>query len=170
VAKRAPKHVSPRCCRQGGGGSLRAGKPFINSVQATEKVFGNFTITARDKGGHSSVPRPDNAIYELSEGLVRFSHFAFPVEFNDVTRAYFERTAAVETPKRAPPCGRCSRIRAMPSRRRSSRETPVQLDTSHNVRGGDALGRTCAERASADRAGHHQLPHAPQHESRGSSI
>jgi acetylornithine deacetylase/succinyl-diaminopimelate desuccinylase-like protein len=84
---------------EGGGGSLRDGKPFINSVQATEKVVGNFTVIARNKGGHSSVPRPDNAIYELSEGLVRFSHFAFPVEFNDVTRAYFERTAAVETPE-----------------------------------------------------------------------
>ena len=84
---------------EGGGGSLRDGKPFLNSVQATEKVFGNFTVTAHNKGGHSSVPRPDNAIYELAEGLVRFSHFAFPVQFNEVTHAYFERTAAVETPE-----------------------------------------------------------------------
>lgn len=82
---------------EGGGGSLRDGKPFLNSVQATEKIFGNFIVTAHNKGGHSSVPRPDNAIYELSEGLVRFSHYSFPVEFNEVTRAYFERTAAVET-------------------------------------------------------------------------
>jgi acetylornithine deacetylase/succinyl-diaminopimelate desuccinylase-like protein len=82
---------------EGGGGSLRDGKPFLNTVQATEKVFGNFIVTAHNKGGHSSVPRPDNAIYELSEGLVRFSHYAFPVEFNEVTRAFFERTAAVET-------------------------------------------------------------------------
>jgi hypothetical protein len=66
---------------------LRDGKPFLNNVQATEKVFGNFTVTAKNKGGHSSVPRPDNAIYELSEGLVRFSHFAFPVQFNEVTRS-----------------------------------------------------------------------------------
>jgi acetylornithine deacetylase/succinyl-diaminopimelate desuccinylase-like protein len=83
---------------EGGGGSLRDGKPFLNSVQATEKVVGGFTVTARNRGGHSSVPRPDNAIYELAEGLVRLSHFAFPVQFNDVTHAYFERTAAVETP------------------------------------------------------------------------
>jgi acetylornithine deacetylase/succinyl-diaminopimelate desuccinylase-like protein len=84
---------------EGGGGSLRNGKPFLNSVQATEKVFGNFTVTAHNKGGHSSVPRPDNAIYQLAEGLVRFSRFAFPVQFNEVTHAYFERTAAVETPE-----------------------------------------------------------------------
>jgi len=82
---------------EGGGGSLRNGKPFLNSVQATEKVFGNFTVTARNRGGHSSVPRPDNAIYQLAAGLVRFSAYSFPVEFNEVTHAYFERTAAVET-------------------------------------------------------------------------
>jgi acetylornithine deacetylase/succinyl-diaminopimelate desuccinylase-like protein len=84
---------------EGGGGSLRDGKPFLNSVQATEKVFGNFTVTAHNRGGHSSVPRPDNAIYELAEGLVRFSHYTFPVQFNEVTHAFFERTAAVETPE-----------------------------------------------------------------------
>jgi acetylornithine deacetylase/succinyl-diaminopimelate desuccinylase-like protein len=82
---------------EGGGGSLRDGKPFLNSVQATEKVFANFIVTAHNKGGHSSVPRPDYAIYELSEGLVRFSHYAFPVQFNEVTHAFFERTAAVES-------------------------------------------------------------------------
>jgi acetylornithine deacetylase/succinyl-diaminopimelate desuccinylase-like protein len=84
---------------EGGGGSLRDGKPFLNSVQATEKVFGNFIITAHNKGGHSSVPRPDNAIYQLAEGLVRFSHYTFPVQFNEVTHAFFERTANVETPE-----------------------------------------------------------------------
>lgn len=84
---------------EGGGGSLRDGKPFLNSVQATEKVFGNFIVTAHNKGGHSSVPRPDNAIYQLAEGLVRFSHFSFPVQFNEVTHAFFEHTAAVETPE-----------------------------------------------------------------------
>jgi acetylornithine deacetylase/succinyl-diaminopimelate desuccinylase-like protein len=84
---------------EGGGGSLRNGKPFLNSVQATEKVFGNFTVTARNRGGHSSVPRPDNAIYQLAAGLVRFSQYSFPVQFNEVTHAYFERTAAVESPE-----------------------------------------------------------------------
>ena len=83
---------------EGGGGSLRDGKPFINTVQATEKVFQNFTVTAKNRGGHSSVPRPDNAIYQLSEGIVRFSHFNFPVQFNEVTRSYFEHTAAIESP------------------------------------------------------------------------
>ncbi|MDQ6737233.1 MAG: M20/M25/M40 family metallo-hydrolase, partial [Gemmatimonadota bacterium] len=45
---------------EGGGGALRDGKPFSNSVQAAEKVPVNFTITTLNRGGHSSVPRPDN--------------------------------------------------------------------------------------------------------------
>ena len=83
---------------EGGGGTLRDGKPFYNDVQATEKVVTNFTLTAKNPGGHSSLPRPDNAIYELAAGLTRLAHYSFPVQLNEVTRAFFERTAAVESP------------------------------------------------------------------------
>ena len=86
---------------EGGGGSLKNGKPFLQAVQATEKAFTNFTLTVKNPGGHSSVPRPDNAIYQLAEGLVRFEHFSFPVQLNDVTRAFFSGTAAIETPSNA---------------------------------------------------------------------
>ncbi|MBK5187918.1 MAG: M20/M25/M40 family metallo-hydrolase [Gemmatimonadaceae bacterium] len=86
---------------EGGGGSLKNGKPFLHAVQATEKAFTNFTLTVKNPGGHSSVPRPDNAIYQLAEGLVRFRRFSFPVQLNDVTRAFFTGTAAIETPERA---------------------------------------------------------------------
>lgn len=86
---------------EGGGGSLKNGKPFLQAVQATEKAFTNFTLTVKNPGGHSSVPRPDNAIYQLAEGLVRFEHFKFPVQLNDVTRAFFSGTSAIETPANA---------------------------------------------------------------------
>ncbi|MDQ2766897.1 MAG: M20/M25/M40 family metallo-hydrolase [Gemmatimonadota bacterium] len=86
---------------EGGGGSLKNGKPFLQAVQATEKAFTNFTLTVKNPGGHSSVPRPDNAIYQLAEGLVRFEHFKFPVQLNDVTRAFFTGTAEIETPVNA---------------------------------------------------------------------
>jgi acetylornithine deacetylase/succinyl-diaminopimelate desuccinylase-like protein len=86
---------------EGGGGSLRGGKPFWNAVQATEKVSTNFTLTAKNRGGHSSLPRPDNAIYQLATGLARFSQFSFPVQLNEVTRAFFAKTAAIETPETA---------------------------------------------------------------------
>jgi acetylornithine deacetylase/succinyl-diaminopimelate desuccinylase-like protein len=84
---------------EGGGGSLRNGAPLLNSVQAAEKVPVNFTLTATNRGGHSSVPRADNAIYELVDGLAKLARFQFPVQLNEVSRTFFERTAALESPE-----------------------------------------------------------------------
>jgi acetylornithine deacetylase/succinyl-diaminopimelate desuccinylase-like protein len=78
---------------EGGGVGVKDGKPIRNSVQTSEKVSLSYQLEVRDRGGHSSVPREDNAIYRLAEGLVKLSKFSFPVRFNDTTRAYFERTA-----------------------------------------------------------------------------
>lgn len=86
---------------EGGGGSLRDGKPFLHSVQAAEKVYADFTFTARNRGGHSSVPRPDNAINQLVDALGRVARFRFPVQLNEVSRTFFERTAVLETPATA---------------------------------------------------------------------
>jgi acetylornithine deacetylase/succinyl-diaminopimelate desuccinylase-like protein len=77
----------------GGGGELRDGKATAFSVQTAEKVYLSFQLDVRDKGGHSSVPGPDNAIYRLSEALVRLSKFSFPVRLNDTTRTFFDRAA-----------------------------------------------------------------------------
>jgi acetylornithine deacetylase/succinyl-diaminopimelate desuccinylase-like protein len=82
---------------EGGGGALRAGKPFINSVGAAEKVTANFTVTAHNRGGHSSVPRDDNAIYDLAKALGGIAAYRFPVMLNPVTTAFFTKTAAIET-------------------------------------------------------------------------
>src|SRR5712691_5926507 len=86
---------------EGGGVGLKDGKPIRNSVQTSEKVFLNYQLDVRNKGGHSSVPRKDNAIYRLAEGLVRLSKFSFPLKLNETTRAYFERTAQSETEQTA---------------------------------------------------------------------
>jgi acetylornithine deacetylase/succinyl-diaminopimelate desuccinylase-like protein len=87
---------------EGGGGTLAGSgsevKPLFNSIQAAEKVYQDFTLTATNPGGHSSVPRPDNAIYELADALGRVAKFSFPVALNPTTRAFFEQTAKVETP------------------------------------------------------------------------
>jgi acetylornithine deacetylase/succinyl-diaminopimelate desuccinylase-like protein len=83
---------------EGGGGTHRNGKPLYNSVQATEKIFANIVLRATNRGGHSSVPRPDNAITALSEALVKVGGFTFPVQFNEVTREFFTKTALIETP------------------------------------------------------------------------
>lgn len=84
---------------EGGGGTLRNGKPLFNSVQAMEKVSTNVTLRATNRGGHSSVPRPDNAIVALADALAKVGRRQFPVRFTEVTRAFFEKTADLEAPE-----------------------------------------------------------------------
>ncbi|HEY7879033.1 MAG TPA: M20/M25/M40 family metallo-hydrolase [Gemmatimonadaceae bacterium] len=81
-----------------GGGELRDGKPIAMDVQAAEKVYHSVLLTTHDPGGHSSLPRTDNAIYALAAALGRVSAYAFPFQTNAVTRAYFSRTAALVPP------------------------------------------------------------------------
>src|SRR5918993_353890 len=56
---------------EGGGGRHRQGTPLFNGVQASEKVYQSFTLEVKNKGGHSSLPDRDNAIYRLASGLDR---------------------------------------------------------------------------------------------------
>ena len=81
---------------EGGGVGLKDGKPIRNSVQTTEKVSLSYQLEVRNRGGHSSLPTRDNAIYHLAEGLVRLSKFTFPMKLNETTRAFFERMAQFE--------------------------------------------------------------------------
>jgi len=83
---------------EGGGGTLRNGKPLFNSVQATEKITTNFTLRATNRGGHSSVPRADNAITALADALSKVGRHAFPIKLNEVTNAFFSRTGELEEP------------------------------------------------------------------------
>jgi acetylornithine deacetylase/succinyl-diaminopimelate desuccinylase-like protein len=85
-----------------GGGILSdKGKAVMMTVDATEKLYQDFQLSVTNPGGHSSLPRPDNAIYALAAGLARLQNYQFPFELNEVTRAYYERMAKVETPERA---------------------------------------------------------------------
>lgn len=86
---------------EGGGGTLDGDKPQFHSVQAAEKVPVNFSLMAVNTGGHSSVPRPDNAIYQLTTALNKLAQFTFPVALNAVSRPFFEQTAKVEKPAMA---------------------------------------------------------------------
>ena len=82
---------------EGGSGQMKNGKYLINEVQASEKVYQDFRLAARNAGGHSSRPVKDNAIYHLSAGLARLAAFDFPVNMNEVTRGYFEKMAGFQT-------------------------------------------------------------------------
>ena len=86
---------------EGGGVGLKAGKPVRNTVQTSEKISISYELEVKNKGGHSSLPARDNAIYRLAAGLTRLSEFNFPVKFNETTRAYFERAAEWEGPQAA---------------------------------------------------------------------
>jgi acetylornithine deacetylase/succinyl-diaminopimelate desuccinylase-like protein len=81
---------------EGGGGVMKKGKYVTNEVQAAEKVYQDLRLEIRNSGGHSSLPVKDNAIYRLSAALARLSQFEFPVQLNDITRAYFQRAAPAQ--------------------------------------------------------------------------
>lgn len=82
---------------EGGGGRHRKGVKLFNGVQASEKVYQSFLLEVKNKGGHSSLPSKDNAIYQLAAGLDRLAKFDFPVNLNEVTRSYFQKMSALET-------------------------------------------------------------------------
>ena len=73
------------------------GKRLLAGLQASEKVYVDFQFEATNPGGHSSVPGPENAIYELAAALTKLQGFSFPVKVSEITRNYFARTAALST-------------------------------------------------------------------------
>jgi acetylornithine deacetylase/succinyl-diaminopimelate desuccinylase-like protein len=80
-----------------GGVELDHGRAVVADVEATEKVYSDYQVTAANRGGHSSIPRPDNAIYELTTALNKLAAYSFPFEMNEVTRTYFKNLAGQET-------------------------------------------------------------------------
>jgi acetylornithine deacetylase/succinyl-diaminopimelate desuccinylase-like protein len=73
----------------GGGAFLKDATPLGFGIQTAEKMYQDFTFTVKNPGGHSSRPRPDNAIYELSSALKRLESHRFTPALNETTRAYF---------------------------------------------------------------------------------
>ena len=79
-----------------GGVDAENGKVVSVQLGASEKVYADYWIAATNPGGHSSLPRPDNAIYELGAALKRLEDAPFPFELNAVTREFFARDAKIE--------------------------------------------------------------------------
>ena len=127
----------------GGGVYTRDGKPVIVTVNATEKLYADFQLEVTNSGGHSSLPVPNNAIYHLTDGLARLERYKFPFELNDVTRAFFQRTAPTEMPRTAvdmqailktpPNAAAVERLSANPLYNATMRTTCVatRLDAGH---------------------------------------
>ena len=85
------------CLNEGGRGQTVDGRRVSNDIQPAEKWYLDLRLEVRNKGGHSSLPVPDNAIYRLSNALVRLSQFGFPLKTNEATRAYFAGMAKIDT-------------------------------------------------------------------------
>ena len=111
---------------EGGRGYLEGqGRRLYNGVQAGEKLYQDYRLEVTNPGGHSSRPVKENAIYRLAAALDKVSAFEFPIEFNDTTRAYFKRMAAMKSGQVAedltalqqtpPPAEALARITANPS-------------------------------------------------------
>ena len=127
----------------GGGVDTVKGKPLIVEMDATEKLYADYQLTVTNPGGHSSLPVSDNAIYHLADGLARVERYQFPFELNAVTRAFFDRTAGVESGQTAadmreivksPPDGAAiARLSADPLWNATMRTTCVatRLDAGH---------------------------------------
>lgn len=76
-----------------GGGDLNAaGDPIIYLIQAAEKTYATWEMTVRNPGGHSSRPRPDNAIYDLADAIKKIQQYRFPVRWTEMTQEFFEVT------------------------------------------------------------------------------
>jgi acetylornithine deacetylase/succinyl-diaminopimelate desuccinylase-like protein len=97
LAKNKPALIAAEfALNEGGGGRLSPeGKPMGMSVQVGEKTVQNFKLEATNPGGHSSVPRPDNAVTDLAGAIVRVNTHEFPVQFNDTTTSFFKTMAPI---------------------------------------------------------------------------
>jgi acetylornithine deacetylase/succinyl-diaminopimelate desuccinylase-like protein len=84
-----------------GGVDSDAGKAVVMNVEATEKLYADFELTVTNPGGHSSLPRTDNPIYELSDSLARLQRAPFPFELNPVTRVWLEHMQTIEDGQRS---------------------------------------------------------------------
>ncbi|MGO8968287.1 MAG: M20/M25/M40 family metallo-hydrolase [Myxococcaceae bacterium] len=85
---------------EGASGELDAnGNRLSLDVEAGEKFVQNYRLEVTNPGGHSSRPVKDNAIYHLAAALTRVGAYQFPVQFNDVNRAYFTGMAKIQAAK-----------------------------------------------------------------------
>jgi acetylornithine deacetylase/succinyl-diaminopimelate desuccinylase-like protein len=77
------------------GGRIREGRRVYIGVETSEKLYATYEMATANRGGHSSLPRPDNAITQMATALVRLGAYAFPARTTQTTRAYFAALSAL---------------------------------------------------------------------------
>lgn len=86
------------CLAEGGGVTRVGGKVKYASVQTLEKIPRAIELTARGPSGHGSVPLQGNAVVHLATAVAKIGAWKAPIRLNEITRAYFQRLAAISTP------------------------------------------------------------------------
>jgi len=126
-----------------GSVELRDGRATVFAVQASEKVYADYTLEVTDAGGHSSLPRAFNPIVTLSGALTRIGAYRFPAQLNAISRAFFERSARLDTTARAadmlailrprPDAAALARLSAVPyyNARLRTTCTPTRVEAGH---------------------------------------
>jgi acetylornithine deacetylase/succinyl-diaminopimelate desuccinylase-like protein len=96
LAQNRPELIAAEfALNEGGGGDTDGhGKLLLQEMQVGEKASQNYKLETTNPGGHSSIPVPDNAIYELAADIGRIAAFEFPLEMTETTRAFFAKTGA----------------------------------------------------------------------------
>jgi acetylornithine deacetylase/succinyl-diaminopimelate desuccinylase-like protein len=97
IAANARELIDAEYClnTDAGSGLLVNGRPQLLELQAAEKVYQTYRLEVTNPGGHSSLPRKDNAIYQLAAALGKLAAFQFPVQLTDVSREYFARSGRI---------------------------------------------------------------------------
>jgi len=134
---------------EGGSGELDVeGRRLAHDVEAGQKTFQNFRLEVTNPGGHSSIPRTDNAIYQLAGALKKIEAYTFPAQFIDANRAYFTGMAKIEQAK-----GETAVADAMEAVVRDSNdEQAVALISSKDAGWNSTMRTTCV--ATMLEAGH----------------
>jgi acetylornithine deacetylase/succinyl-diaminopimelate desuccinylase-like protein len=96
LAQHRPLIDAALCLTEGANGEMKDGRRLSLDVEPSEKSYLTFTFEVKNKGGHSSLPEPDNAIVRLGEALQKVHRYRFPVEITPVTRAYFQEMSKIE--------------------------------------------------------------------------
>ncbi len=84
-----------------GGPAIENGKLAWIELQGAEKVYWSVVLSARNPGGHSSLPRTDNAIYQVVNALHGVEALNFPLDLTEIARAQLAAFAPFEAPGEA---------------------------------------------------------------------
>ncbi len=89
------------CLAESGGVRRRNGKPIYATIETTEKQPKGVKLVVKGPAGHGSRPLRSNAIVHLSRAVDKIAMWDPPMRFNDTTRNYFEKLAALSSPAEA---------------------------------------------------------------------